>query len=142
MVKSGLRKAVIDKLGLTVKCYLEDERTARLAEEQNVTRSQAGIQLAVKEHPRAVFAFGNAPTALMELVKFIRKGRASPAGVIAAPVGFVNVRESKYQLKYGCPEVPAVFVHGRKGGSNVAATILNAIFSWNDAPAMHPGEGV
>ena len=142
MVKSGLRKAMIDKLGITVKCYLEDDRTGRLAEEQDITRTQAGVRLAVKEHPGAVFAFGNAPTALMELVKFIRKGDAAPAGVIAAPVGFVNVRESKYQLKYGCPEVPAVFVNGRKGGSNVAATILNAIFSWADAPDMRPGDGV
>ncbi|MFO8000429.1 MAG: precorrin-3B C(17)-methyltransferase [Marinilabilia sp.] len=142
MVKSGLRKAVIDKLGLTVKCYLEDERAARLAEEQGITRTQAGIRLAVEEHPGAVFAFGNAPTALMELVKLMRAGKASPAGVIAAPVGFVNVRESKFQMKYGCPDVPTAFVHGRKGGSNVAATILNAIFSWADAPAMRPGEGV
>ncbi len=142
MVTRGIRSAVAEKLGLEIKCYLDDERVKTLAEEKGITRTQAGIRLAVEEHPDAVFAFGNAPTALIELVKLIREGKANPAGVIAAPVGFVNVQESKWQLKYGCPGIPAVFVNGRRGGSNVAATIINAILSWNEAEAMHPGEGL
>ena len=142
MVTRGIRRAVAEKLGLQIKCYLDDERVKKMALEKNITRTQAGIQLAVEEHPDALFAFGNAPTALIELVKLIRKGKANPSGVVAAPVGFVNVRESKWQLKYGCPDVPAVFVNGRKGGSNVAATIINAILSWGEAEKMHPGEGV
>jgi precorrin-3B C17-methyltransferase len=142
MVTRGIRRAIAEKLGLQIKCYLDDERVRDLAAAKNITRTQAGIQLAVDEHPNAIFAFGNAPTALMELVKLIRNGKANPAGVIATPVGFVNVKESKWQLKYGCPDVPAVFVNGRKGGSNVAATIINAILSWNEAEQMHPGEGV
>jgi precorrin-3B C17-methyltransferase len=142
MVTKGIRKAIAKKLGLTIKCYLDDERVVEMAEQLNLTRTQAGIRLAVEEYPDAIFAFGNAPTALMELVNLIRKGKATPAGVIASPVGFVNVKESKWQLKYGCPGVPAVFVNGRKGGSNVAATIINSILSWDEAENMHPGEGL
>lgn len=142
MVTRGIRRAIAEKLGLEIKCYLDDERVKKMAEEKNITRTQAGIRLAVEEHPNALFAFGNAPTALIELVSLIRKGKANPAGVVAAPVGFVNVKESKWQLKYGCPETPAVIVDGRKGGSNVAATIINAVLSWGEAREMHPGEGV
>lgn len=142
MVTRGIRRATLDKLGIEVKCYLDDDRVKASAANKNITRTQAGIRLAVEEHPDALFAFGNAPTALMELVKLIRKGQAQPAGVVASPVGFVNVCESKWQLKFGCPEVPAVIVDGRKGGSNVAATIINAILSWEDARAMHPGDGL
>ena len=142
MVTRGIRSAIAQKLGLQIKCYLDDERVKTLAQENGTTRTQAGVRVAVEEHPNAVFAFGNAPTALIELVKLVRNGKASPAGVIAAPVGFVNVQESKWQLKYGCPDVPAVFVNGRRGGSNVAATIINAILSWNEAGQMHPGEGI
>lgn len=142
MVTRGVRSTVAKKLGLQIKCYLDDERVQALSERKGITRTQVGIQLAVQEYPNAVFAFGNAPTALMELVKLVRSGKALPAGVIAAPVGFVNVKESKWQMKYGCPDIPAVFVNGRRGGSNVAATIINAILSWNEAEAMHPGEGI
>lgn len=142
MVTRGIRRAIAEKLGLEIKCYLDDERVKKMAEELKITRTQAGIRLAVEEHPNALFAFGNAPTALIELVKLTRNGKANPAGVVAAPVGFVNVRESKWQLKYGCKDVPAVIVDGRKGGSNVAATVINAILSWGEAKEMHPGEGV
>ena len=142
MVTRGIRRATAQKLGLQIKCYLDDERVRQMASDLDITRTQAGIRLAVEEHPNAIFAFGNAPTALIELVKLVRSGKAQPSGVVAAPVGFVNVRESKWQLKYGCPDLPAVFVNGRKGGSNVAATILNAILSWNEAKEMHPGEGL
>ena len=142
MVTRGIRRAVLKQLGMEVKCYLEDDRVKQLAENQNITRTQAGIRLAAEEHPNALFAFGNAPTALIELVDLIRKNKANPVAVIAAPVGFVNVKESKWQLKYGCPTIPAVIVNDRKGGSNVAATIINAILSWNEAEAMHPGKGI
>ncbi len=142
MVTRGIRRGLVEKLGIEVKCYLNDERVKAMAAEKNITRTQAGFRLAVEEHPNALFAVGNAPTALIELVDLIRKGKANPVGVIAAPVGFVNVKESKWQLKYGCPNVPAVFVNGRKGGSNVAATIVNAILSWAEAEQMRPGKGM
>ncbi len=142
MVTRGIRKAISEKLGLQIKCYLDDKRVPQMAEQNNITRTQAGIRLAVEEHPDALFAFGNAPTALMELVSLIRKGKAQPTGVIAAPVGFVNVKESKWQLMYGCADIPSVVISGRKGGSNIAATIINAILSWDEAENLHPGEGL
>lgn len=138
MVKSGIRKAALQRLGIEVKCYLQDERTAMLAAEKGITRTQAGIRLAVQEHPDALFAFGNAPTALMELADLMRKGLAKPVGIIAAPVGFVNVEESKHRITY-LDDTPKVVVQGRKGGSNVAATIINAIFSFEQAVNMTPG---
>ena len=142
MVTKGFRKTIIEKLGIKVKCYLNDERIKDIAEKDQITRTQAGIRLAVKEHPNAIFVFGNAPTALMELVKYVKSSIANPVGIIAAPVGFVNVRESKWQVKYGCVNVPNVIITGNKGGSSIAATIINAILSWDEAEQIHPGEGI
>ena len=141
MVASGIRKGALQRLGIEVKCYLGDPRTADLAEEKGITRTQAGIRLAVEEHPDALFAFGNAPTALMELCELIRKGQAHPAGIIAAPVGFVHVEESKHRVKT-FRNIPKVIIEGRKGGSNLAATLVNAILCFNDAEQLKPGRDV
>lgn len=137
MVVSGIRKGALARLGLEAKCYLDDPRVASMAQEEHITRTQAGIRLAVAEHPDALFVFGNAPTALMELCGLIRKGKAKPAGIIAAPVGFVHVRESKYMVKPF--DIPKIIVEGRKGGSNLAATLVNAILTFDDAEALKPG---
>ena len=99
MVTSGIRKGALQRLGIEAKCYLSDPRVAEMASSLGITRTQAGIRLAVEEYPDALFVFGNAPTALMELCDLIRKGKAHPAGIIAAPVGFVHVRESKHMVK-------------------------------------------
>ena len=141
MAASGIRKGALERLGVTVKCYLTDERTAVLAKEKKITRTQAGIRLAVEEHPDALFVFGNAPTALMELCDLIRKGKAQPAGVIAAPVGFVHVRESKHMIK-PFTDIPKIIIEGRKGGSNLAATLTNAILTFDDAAGLKPGRDV
>ena len=141
MAASGIRKGALERMGITVKCYLTDERTAAMAHEKEITRTQAGIRLAVEEHPDALFVFGNAPTALMELCELIRKGKATPAGVIAAPVGFVHVRESKYMVK-PFTGIPKIIVEGRKGGSNLAATLTNAILTFDDAEQLKPGRDV
>ena len=138
MVTSGIRKGALARLGVEAKCYLSDPRVAEMASSQGITRTQAGIRLAVEEHPGALFAFGNAPTALMELCDLIRKGKAHPAGIIAAPVGFVHVRESKHMVK-PFKEIPKVIVEGRKGGSNLAATLCNAILTLDDAEQLKPG---
>ncbi len=122
MVTSGIRKGALSRLGVEAKCYLSDPRVAA-AQTQDITRTQAGIRLAVEEHPDALFAFGNAPTALMELCDLIRKGKAHPAGIIAAPVG----------------DIPKIIVEGRKGGSNLAATLCNAILTFDDAAQLKPG---
>lgn len=138
MVTSGIRKGALARLGIEAKCYLSDERVPVMAQELGITRTQAGIRLAVEEHPDALFAFGNAPTALMELCDLIRKGKACPAGIIAAPVGFVHVRESKHMVK-PFRDIPKIIVEGRKGGSNLAATLCNAILCFDDAAQLRPG---
>nr|MCR4957979.1 precorrin-8X methylmutase [Prevotella sp.] len=138
MVTSGIRKGALQRLGVEAHCYLNDPRVATMAAGKGITRTQAGIRLAVEEHPDALFAFGNAPTALMELCDLIRKGKAHPAGIIAAPVGFVHVRESKHMVK-PFKDIPKIIVEGRKGGSNLAATLCNAILTFNDAAQLKPG---
>jgi precorrin-3B C17-methyltransferase len=138
MVTSGIRKGALQRLSVEAKCYLSDPRVAEMATTQGITRTQAGIRLAVEEHPDALYAFGNAPTALMELCDLIRKGKAYPAGIIAAPVGFVHVRESKHMVK-PFKEIPKIIVEGRKGGSNLAATLCNAILTFDDAEQLKPG---
>ena len=156
MVVSGIRKGALQRLGIKAKCYLSDPRVAEMTAQPlppsqgegcpkggagsvtNLTRTQAGIRLAVEEHPDALFVFGNAPTALMELCDLIRKGKAHPAGIIAAPVGFVHVRESKHMVK-PFRDIPKIIVEGRKGGSNLAATLCNAILTFDDAAQLKPG---
>lgn len=128
MVQAGITKAYIQRDGVTVKCYLNDERVEALVTTENITRSQAGMRLAITEHPDALFVIGNAPTALLELCDQYLHGNCNPAGIIATPVGFVNVIESKLKLKY-IPSIPAVIIEGRKGGSNVAASVVNAAFT-------------
>lgn len=141
MAASGIRKGALERLGVEAICYLHDERVADMAKEKNITRTQAGIRLAVEEHPDALYVFGNAPTALMELCKLMRLGKAHPAGIIASPVGFVNVEESKHMTK-PFTETPKIIVEGRKGGSNLAATLTNAILTFNDAEQLRPGRDV
>ncbi len=156
MVTSGIRKGALQRLGIEAKCYLSDPRVAELTAQPlpapqgegcpkggvgsvtNITRTQAGIRLAVEEHPDALFVFGNAPTALMELCDLIRRGKARPTGIIAAPVGFVHVRESKHMVK-PFRDIPKIIIEGRKGGSNLAATLCNAILTFDDAAQLKPG---
>lgn len=141
MVTSGIRKGALERLGIKAICYLHDPRVAEMAKDKGITRTQAGIRIAVQEHPDALFAFGNAPTALMELCELIRKNKAHPVGVVAAPVGFVNVRESKHMLK-PFKSIPKLIVEGRKGGSNLAATLINSILTFDDAEQLKPGRDV
>ncbi len=138
MVQSGIRKGALTRLGIEAKCYLNDPRVAEFSSVNHLTRTQTAIRLAVEEHPDALFAFGNAPTALMELCDLIRKGKAHPAGIIAAPVGFVHVKESKHMVKPFI-DIPKIIVEGRKGGSNLTATLCNAILTFDDAAQLKPG---
>jgi len=139
MVQSGLRKAALERYGIAVHCYLHDPCVAELAKSAGITRSQAGIRLAAGEHPDALFVIGNAPTALLELASLLHRGSFAPMGVIGAPVGFVNVVESKHRLKAAAVATPIAVIEGRKGGSAIAATIVNAAFSLDEAEAMNPG---
>ncbi len=138
MAASGIRKGALSRLGIEVHCYLSDPRVEEMATEKGITRTQAGIRLATEEHPDALYVFGNAPTALMELCDIIRKKDITPAGIVGAPVGFVNVQESKHMIK-PFTHLPKIIVEGRKGGSNLAATLVNAVLSLEDAAQLRPG---
>lgn len=141
MAASGIRKGALLRLGIDVKCYINDPRGVEMAKEQNITRAQAGIRLAAQEFPDALYVFGNAPTALLELCDLIRKGKVSPAGIIGAPVGFVHVEESKHAVK-PFSSIPKILIEGRKGGSNLAATLVNSILTFDDAVQLRPGRDV
>lgn len=141
MVAAGIRKGALERLGLSVKCYITDPRVIESAQTKGTTRAEEAIRLAVKEDPNALFVFGNAPTALIELCKQIRQGKARPSGIIAAPVGFVHVCESKHQV-LTFSHIPKIVVEGRRGGSNLAATLVNAILCYDDARDLYPGRDV
>lgn len=136
MVQSGIRKGALERLGISVHCYINE-----VASEPGITRSQACMRKAAEEYPDALFAIGNAPTALLELCDLVRKGKAHPAGIIAAPVGFVHVCESKHAAKT-LTGIPKIIVDGRKGGSNLAATLVNSILTYDDAMDLRPGRDV
>lgn len=141
MCAAGIRKGALARLGVKAECYLNGEGIAEQAASEGITRTQAAIRRAVEEHPEALYVFGNAPTALMELSRLIRLGKARPCGIVAAPVGFVHVCESKHGVK-PFTSIPKIIVEGRKGGSNLAATLVNAILCWPDAAALKPGRDV
>ena len=138
MAASGIRKGALERLNIEVHCYINDPRSRQMAEEKGITRSQACMQLAAEEYPEALYVVGNAPTALFEICDLVRKGKMRPAGIIAAPVGFVHVCESKHAVKT-LRAIPKVIVEGRKGGSNLAATLCNAILTFDDAQQLKPG---
>ncbi len=141
MAAAGIRKGALERLGVKVECYLNREGVAEQAAAEGITRTQEAIRRAVEAHPEALYVFGNAPTALMELSRLIRLGKARPCGIIAAPVGFVHVCESKHGVK-PFTSIPKIIVEGRKGGSNLAATLVNSILCWPDAAALKPGRDV
>lgn len=141
MVASGIRKGALERLGIEVVCYINDPRVKAMAEEQHITRAQAGMRIAADEYPNALYAFGNAPTALLELCDLMRKHKVQPAGVIGAPVGFVHVEESKHALK-SFANIPKIIIDGRKGGSNLAATLVNSVLTYADAAQLEPGRDV
>ncbi|MBQ0155035.1 MAG: precorrin-3B C(17)-methyltransferase [Bacteroidales bacterium] len=144
MVSSGIRKGALERLGIDVCSYINDPRGAEMAASENITRAQAGIRLALEDYPDGkgvLFAFGNAPTALLELCELIRKGKCKPEGIVGAPVGFVHVEESKHAAK-PFKDIPKILIEGRKGGSNLAATLVNSILTFDDAELLRPGRDV
>lgn len=135
MVQSGITKAYTGKYGNEVVCLLNDEEALQIAKEENLTRSQAGIKLAAKRYPNALFVIGNAPTALIEIVDQAYEGTIKPIGVIGAPVGFINVIESKERLTM-LKHTPYTLVKERRGGSNFAAAIVNAAFTLEEMETL------
>ena len=125
MALAGINKPSLKKGGNSAVCYIADDDVAHIAKEKGVTRAQVAVEKAAKINKPLIFAVGNAPTALIKIDELINKGELNPVLIIACPVGFVNVVESKELiLKHNIPSITA---RGRKGGSNVAAAIVNAM---------------
>lgn len=125
MAKSGINKKELSKYGGEVFCFMSDEDVAWEAKRNQSTRAVASMDKAAALEKDLIFAIGNAPTALVRLYELIEEGRLSPKGIIGVPVGFVNVVEAKELIMQA--DVPYIVARGRKGGSNVAAAICNAL---------------
>ncbi|PHM61459.1 cobalt-precorrin-8 methylmutase [Xenorhabdus ishibashii] len=121
MVLSGINKTCLAQYGSECRCYVSDPRTMQMAKVQQITRSMAAVDLALQDAGEKIFVFGNAPTALFRLMEhsFV------PIAVVGVPVGFVGAEESKHALINS--GLSCIAAKGRKGGSNIAAAIINAI---------------
>lgn len=125
MVLSGINKRSLAGLGGEVHCYMADETVAKLAKERKTTRAAVSMEMAAKIKKPVIFAVGNAPTALIQIYEMMQNSDWRPAFVIGVPVGFVNVEAAKELILQ--TDVPFIINRGRKGGSNVAAAICNAL---------------
>lgn len=125
MAKAGINKKRLADYGGEVCCFMSDEDVAQAAKRKGCTRAVASMDKAASLEKDLIFAIGNAPTALVRLYELIRQGKIHPAGIIGVPVGFVNVVEAKELIMSA--GVPYIVAKGRKGGSNVAAAICNAV---------------
>lgn len=125
MAKSGINKKELAKYGGEVYCFMSDEDVAEIAKINGTTRATASMDKAAKLDKKLIFAIGNAPTALVRLYELVINGNLKPEGIIGVPVGFVNVVEAKELImELSCP---CIVARGRKGGSNIAAAICNAL---------------
>ena len=125
MALSGINKRSLAGLGGEVHCYMADENVAKLAKERGTTRAAVSMEMAAKIQKPVIFAVGNAPTALIQIYEMMQGSDWRPAFVIGVPVGFVNVEAAKELILQ--TDVPFIINRGRKGGSNVAAAICNAL---------------
>ena len=129
MALTGISKVSCAKHGVQVHCYMADDEIAAKAKEEGTTRAYAAMTHAAKLFPSGIFVSGNAPTALIRLVELMEETDFRPRLVVGVPVGFVNVVESKELLQQTCLKynIPCIIAMGQKGGSNVAAAIINAL---------------
>lgn len=125
MAKAGINQTILGKLGGTVHCFMSDAEVAAEAKSRGITRAIVSMERAAGLSKPCIFAIGNAPTALFALHRLIKRGEVNPVLIIGVPVGFVNVVESKELIT--ASGVPFIVARGRKGGSNVAAAICNAL---------------
>ncbi|PRX29842.1 precorrin-8X methylmutase [Orenia metallireducens] len=125
MLKSGITKGKSRELNIKVDCFISNQEIATEAKKLGITRSMMSMRRAAQDKDNKVFAIGNAPTALFELIKLVKEGKAEPELIIGTPVGFVGAKESKEELEK--LDIPYITVRGRKGGSPVAASIVNAL---------------
>ena len=126
MAMSGINKRILSLLGCNVECFIADEDVKKEAKERGITRSAVAVEKAGRDKNIKIYVVGNAPTALISLYELIKSGKIEkPSLVVGVPVGFVNVVESKELFVNS--DIPCIIARGRKGGSNVAAAIINAI---------------
>lgn len=125
MALSGINKKLLAGFGGQVHCFMADETVAELAKERKTTRAAVSMEMAARIEKPVIFAVGNAPTALIQLYEMLQQGSYRPAFIIGVPVGFVNVEAAKELIME--TDVPYIVNKGRKGGSNIAAAICNAI---------------
>lgn len=125
MARMGISTWRIESLGVDTRCLMGDEVVSVRAAKNGTTRAVAAVDLAVDMDPEAVFVIGNAPTALLRLLEHCKAGKASPQLVVGLPVGFVNAAEAKQALAE--TNLPFITAKGRKGGSAVAASVINAL---------------
>jgi precorrin-8X/cobalt-precorrin-8 methylmutase len=125
MAKAGIRTGDLQRFGVRVQCYMADPAVSQKAAAQGMTRAKAAVDAALSDMQGGIYAVGNAPTALLRLIDLVKARQALPALIVGLPVGFVNAAESKAALMdLDCPYITNV---GRKGGSNVAASVVNAL---------------
>jgi precorrin-8X/cobalt-precorrin-8 methylmutase len=125
MARAGIRQKDLERFGVTVKCYMNDPNVMERAQKNGTTRAKAAVDAAVSDMQDGIYVIGNAPTALLRLIELVENKQTRPALIIGLPVGFVNAAESKAALiEMNLPYISNI---GRKGGSNVAASVVNAI---------------
>lgn len=124
MVYTGINKPALSKANCELKCFIDDERVFKMSKELKTTRSACAVDLAVEEGID-IFVIGNAPTALFRILELVREGKINPKFIVGVPVGFVGAAESKEYLREF--NIPSISTVGNKGGSNVAASIINAL---------------
>ena len=122
---NGINKRVLDQMGVSYRCLINDEDVIQLAKEKNITRAMAAVEKATEIEGSKVFAFGGAPTALFHLLDLIKEKNVKVDAIIGVPVGFINVLESKEALL--ATDLPVMVNEGRKGGSTLVVAIINAI---------------
>ena len=126
MAMAGVNKRKLAALGCQIRCFMSDPDVAEEAKRRGVTRAVVSMEHAAKLSGPLIFAIGNAPTALVHLYELVKSGAVKPELIIGVPVGFVNVVPSK-ELILTLDDVPYIVARGRKGGSNIAACICNAL---------------
>ena len=125
MALAGINKKILASFGGEAHCFMADPEVARIAKERGTTRATVSMEMAARIDKPVIFAVGNAPTALIQIDKMMRESNWRPAFVIGVPVGFVNVEAAKELMIES--DVPYIVNRGRKGGSNIAAAICNAL---------------
>ena len=125
MARVGIRSSALAQFGGSVKCYMNDPVIHEKAKSNGITRAKVAVDMALSDMQDGIYVVGNAPTALLRLIELIKEGKAHPALIVGLPVGFVNAAESKAALME--MDYPYISNIGRKGGSNLAASVVNAL---------------